>query len=54
MVGEAMMCFVLANAILEKLGGDDLEDIRDRLVTLRQTRLADLPMDNVPWQFKYE
>jgi chorismate synthase len=49
-VAEAMVAFVLADALLEKLGGDSLEEMRPRCAALRQARLADLPMDNVPWQ----
>ncbi|MGB4802708.1 MAG: chorismate synthase, partial [Anaerolineae bacterium] len=52
-VGEAMVAFVLADALLEKLGGDSLAEMRPRGAALRQSRLADLPMDNVPWQFAY-
>jgi chorismate synthase len=53
-VGEAMMAISLAGAMLEKLGGDSLAEIRPRLAALRQARLVDLPMDNVPWRFEYE
>lgn len=42
---EAMVAFVLADALLEKLGGDSLDEIRPRFAALRQARLADLPMD---------
>jgi chorismate synthase len=42
---EAMAAFVLADALLEKLGGDSLDEIRPRFAVLRQRRLADLPMD---------
>lgn len=53
-VGEAMMAIVLADALLEKLGGDSLEEMRPRFQALRQARLDDLPMDNAPWRFDYE
>ncbi len=53
-VGEAMVAFTLAEALLEKLGGDSLEEIRPRLKELRQARLNDLEMDNKPWRFGYE
>ncbi len=43
---EAMVAFVLAEALLEKLGGDALEDLKPRFAALRQARLADLEMDN--------
>ncbi len=45
---EAMVAFVLADALLEKLGGDSLDEIRPRFAELRQARLGDLPMDNTP------
>jgi chorismate synthase len=43
-VGEAMMCLVLADALLEKLGGDSLSELRPRFESLRKADLADLPM----------
>ncbi len=52
-VGEAVMAWVLADALLEKLGGDSLEEMRPRFEALRRARLEDLPMDNVPWRFGY-
>lgn len=52
-VGEAMVAFVLADALLEKLGGDSLAELRPRFEALRRRRLEDLPMDNVPWRFGY-
>jgi chorismate synthase len=45
-IGEAMLCWVLADALLEKLGGDSLAEMRPRFAALRQTRLEDLPMLN--------
>jgi chorismate synthase len=51
---EAMVAFVLANALLEKLGGDSLDEMRPRFAALRRNHLADLPMDNQTWQFGYE
>ncbi|MFZ5912189.1 MAG: chorismate synthase [Chloroflexota bacterium] len=45
---EAMAAFVLADALLEKLGGDSLAEMKPRFETLRQARLEDLPMDNAP------
>ncbi|NOZ28468.1 MAG: chorismate synthase [Chloroflexi bacterium] len=50
---EAMACFVLADALLEKLGGDGLEEMQPRFQALRQARLEDLPMDGEPWRFGY-
>jgi chorismate synthase len=51
---EAMVAIVLADALLEKLGGDSLLEMRPRFEALRKARLADLPMDNQPWRFNYE
>ncbi len=53
-VAEAMVAYVLADALLEKLGGDSLEEMRPHFAALRQVHLADLPMDNVPWRFGFE
>jgi len=52
-VGEAMAAITIAQAIGEKLGGDTLAEMQDRLAALRQTRLDDLPMDNEAWRFGY-
>lgn len=51
---ESMLCFVLADALQEKLGGDSLEEMLPRFESLRRLRLDDLPMDNAPWKFRYE
>lgn len=48
---EAMVAFVLANALNEKLGGDSMSEIMPRYKTLRKATLEDLPMDNVPHIF---
>jgi chorismate synthase len=53
-VGEAMASITLAQAIGEKLGGDSMGELKERLALLRQTRLQDLPMDNKPWRFEYQ
>lgn len=45
---EAMVAFVLADALLEKLGGDSLEEMRPRFAALRQARRSDVPLDNQP------
>jgi chorismate synthase len=42
---EAMVAFVLADALLEKLGGDSIQEMRPRFESLRQARLSDLPVD---------
>ena len=45
---EAMVAFVLADALIQKLGGDSLNEMRPRFETLRQANLSDLAMDNTP------
>ena len=50
-VVEAMVAFVLADALLEKLGGDSMDDLLPRFASLRQVRLTDLPMDGFPHVF---
>jgi len=53
-VAEAMAAFVLADALVEKLGGDSLGEIRSRFDALRHGRLDELPMDGEVWRFGYE
>ena len=53
-VGEAMMAIVLTDALLEKLGGDSMEEMKPRFASLRRNRLEDLPMDNIAWRFGYD
>jgi chorismate synthase len=48
---EAMVAFVLAEALIEKLGGDSLNEMKPRFETLRKASLEDLPMDNIPHVF---
>jgi chorismate synthase len=43
---EAMVAFVLADALIEKLGGDSINEMKPRFESLRQARLEDLQMDN--------
>jgi chorismate synthase len=45
---EAMTAFVLADALIEKLGGDSLEEMLPRFRSLKQARLEDLPVDDRP------
>ena len=52
-VGEAMVALTLADALMEKLGGDSLEEMRPRFEALPEARLSDLPMDNEQWRFGY-
>ena len=53
-VGEAMAAITMAEAVIEKLGGDSLDEMKARLTTLRQARLQDLPMDDESWRFGFE
>lgn len=50
-VGEAMVCITLADALLEKLGGDSMDETLARFRSLRGSRLGDLPMDGEPKVF---
>ncbi len=45
---EAMVAIVLAGALIEKLGGDSLAEMKPRFEQLRKARLEDLPMKNQP------
>jgi chorismate synthase len=44
-VVEAMVAFVLAEALFEKLGGDSITELLPRFQALRRARLSDLQMD---------
>jgi len=48
---EAMVAFVLADALIEKLGGDSMNEMKPRFATLRKATLEDLQMDNIPHVF---
>jgi chorismate synthase len=48
---EAMVAFVLAEALIEKLGGDSMNEMKPRFESLRKATLDDLPMDNAPHVF---
>jgi chorismate synthase len=45
---EAMVAFVLSDALIEKLGGDSMNEMLPRFTALRRARLEDLPMDGGP------
>jgi len=53
-IGEAMLAYVLAEALLEKVGGESIEEMMPRYESLRKNRLSDAPMDNVDWRFGFE
>jgi chorismate synthase len=48
---EAMVAFVLADTLIEKLGGDSMGEMKPRFESLRKATLDDLPMDNAPHVF---
>ena len=48
---EAMVAFVLADALIEKLGGDSINEMKPRFDTLRKATLDDLQMDGTPHVF---
>jgi chorismate synthase len=50
-VGEATVTFVLADALLDKLGGDNVAEVQARYATLPRGALSELEMDNEPWRF---
>jgi chorismate synthase len=43
---EAMVAFILADTLLEKLGGDSITEMKPRFKLLRQLSLGDLVMDD--------
>jgi chorismate synthase len=45
---EAVVAFTLAEALIEKLGGDSLAEMLPRFQALRKLSLDDLPMDGAP------
>lgn len=45
---EAMVAFTLADALIEKIGGDSMAEMLPRFEMLRKAQLADLPMTNTP------
>ncbi len=52
-VGEAMLCFVLAEALLEKLGGDSMQELRRRFDELPHGQIDDLEItseSNIFWE----
>jgi chorismate synthase len=41
-----MLAFVLARELIQKLGGDSLEEMKPRFAALRRAQLSDLPLDS--------
>lgn len=52
-VAEAMMALVIADALLEKLGGDHIEELAARFEKLPKGRLSEICLRNQPWRFLY-
>ena len=48
---EAMVAFVLTETLIEKLGGDSMNEMKPRFEALRKATLDDLQMDNMPHVF---
>lgn len=48
---EAVVAYVLADALLEKLGGDSMDELLARYSALRKLRLSDLKMDGTAHVF---
>jgi chorismate synthase len=48
---ESMVSFVLADTLIEKIGGDSITEMLPRWQELRQTNLSELAMDNKPHLF---
>ncbi len=48
---EGMIAFVLADALIEKLGGDSLGEMLPRFAALRRARLSDILIENKPHVF---
>jgi chorismate synthase len=48
---EAMVAIILADVLIEKLGGDSMNEMKPRFEALRKATLNDLQMDNVPHVF---
>jgi chorismate synthase len=46
-----MVAFVLADALIEKIGGDSIKEMRPRFDALRKATLDDLQMDNTAHVF---
>jgi chorismate synthase len=50
-VGEGMVCLVLADAVMEKCGGDSMDEVRGRFDRLARGSLADFHLSPGPKKF---
>lgn len=48
---ESVIAIVIADALIEKLGGDSLDEMQSRFATLRKATLSELHMSGTPHQF---
>ncbi len=53
-VGEAMVAFTLTNSLLEKTGGDSIDEVGERVARLRRANLQDIDLDNTTWRFGFD
>jgi len=53
-VGEAMVAITLANALLDKTGGDTQDEVGERVARLRKANIRDIELDNTTWRFGYD
>ena len=53
-VGEAMVAITLADALLEKTGGDSIDEIQNRIEALCAANLRDIQLDNKTWRFGFD
>jgi chorismate synthase len=53
-VGEAMTALIIADALIEKLGGDSLEEMLPRFAGLKKENHEDFNLDNRSWCFGYD
>lgn len=53
-IGEAMMSFVLLNALMDKIGGDNRMAMEKAFQTLPRGGVFDLSMKSEPWRFNYD
>ncbi len=52
-VGEAMLSFVLLNALMDKIGGDAKKDMQRAYEQLNRGKFNELTMKTEPWRFNY-
>lgn len=53
-VGEAMLAFVLLNALMEKIGGDSRNEMLHNFANVKRGSLNDLSMKTKAWRFNYD